>query len=134
MGRWREAPEGPAPEGLAPDGLAIQSVAALHAKAVPAQVVMPARWTHQSSRRVRLEPPLVLAPVPDPVLGSEHPPPSLVVEHAQVAHRDPERARLQAPRAPFLDQEPVSDLRFRERIYRHAAEYADSPLLESNRL
>ena len=76
---------------------AIEAVAALHAEAVPAQVVVPARRADQSPRRIRLQPPLVLPSVPDAVLGSEHPAATFAVQHGKVSHREPERARLQAP-------------------------------------
>ena len=106
--------------------LSIQSVAALHAKAVPAQVVMAARGAHQPARRVRLKPALSLAPVPDPVLWTEHPAPTFAVEHSEVAHRKAEGARLQRSRAAFFDQVPVPRLSFGKWVDGHAEKVADS--------
>ena len=113
---------------------AIQPVAALDAEAVPSQIVVSARRADQAARRVCLQPPLVLPPVPDPVLRAQHPPPAFAVEHGQVAHGDPEGTRLQASDAPLLDERVVADLGFRERVDCHAGEYAATRLLESNRL
>src|SRR5437667_11890157 len=90
--------------------LAVQPLPTFHAEAVPSQVVMSARRTHEAARRIGLQPELVLAPVPDAVLRSEHPSPAFAVEHRQVAHGDAIRARLELSGAPLLDQELVSDL------------------------
>ena len=95
---------------------------ALHAEAVPAEIVMPTGRADQPPRRIRLQPSLVLSPVPDPILGSEHPAPALVVEHREIAYGDPERTRLQVADAPFFDQELVATLCFGEWIYRHRSE------------
>ena len=103
--------------------LPIQPLAALHAKAVAPQVVMPARWADQPARRISLQPALVLTPVPDPVLRSEHPAPALAVQHCEIANGDSEGARLKVPRAPLLDEKLVSDLCVREGIHSHAGEY-----------
>lgn len=88
-----------------------------------AEVVVAARRANEAARRIGLQPALVFAPVPDPVLGPEHPPAALAVEHREVAYSDPERARLHVAGAPFLEQIPVSDLRFGEWIDSHAGEY-----------
>ena len=95
-------------------------MATLHTEAVPAKVVVPTRRTHQPSRRIGLQPPFVLAPVPDSVLRPKRPSPSFAVQHREVAHRDAERSSLQVADAPFLDQELVADLRFGKRIDSHA--------------
>jgi len=94
-------------------------MAALHAEAVASQVVVSARRADEAARWIRLQPPLVLAAVPDAVLGPQHPPPALAVEHREVADRDAKRARLQVADASLLDQEPVSDLCFGEWIDSH---------------
>jgi hypothetical protein len=112
---WREAPER-LESFLA---RAVQAVAALHAEAVPPQVVMATRRTDEPAGRIRLEPSLVLAAVPDTVLGPEHPPPALAVEHSKIAHRDAKRTWLQVADAAFLDQELVTDLCFSEWIDGH---------------
>jgi len=83
------------------------------------KVVVPARRTYESARRVRLQPSLVLAPVPDAILRSKHPSPALAVEDREIAHRDAKRTRLQVADAPFLDQELVTDLCFSEWIDGH---------------
>jgi hypothetical protein len=132
MGRWRRSRRRGAPEGLLPiygevaaqppegTGLAaVQAVAALDAEAVPAQVVVAARWTDQAPRWVGLQPALVLAPVPDAVLRTEHPSTSFVVEHREVADRDPERAGLKIAHASLLGEELVAVLRIGERIDSH---------------
>jgi hypothetical protein len=83
-----------------------------------------ARGAHQPARRVGLQPALALATVPDAILGTEHPPPSLAVEDCQVAHRQPEGPRLQAAAPTFLDQRAVANLGIRERINSHAESIA----------
>jgi hypothetical protein len=104
--------------------LSIQTLPALDAETVPSEVVVSARRADQASRRVRLQPPLVLAPVPDPVLGSQHPPASFAVQNGQVTHGEPECPRLKAARAPLVDEELVADLGFGERIDCHAQSIA----------
>jgi hypothetical protein len=84
---------------------------------------MPARRTHESPRRVRLQPAFVLTAIPDAVFGTEHPAPPFVVEHGEVANGDPEGARLQISHAPFFDEELVAGLRFGEGIDGHGREY-----------
>jgi hypothetical protein len=90
---------------------------------VPPEVVVSARRAHQPARRIGLEPALVLTPIPDPILRTEHPSPSLVVEDGEVAHRDSERTRLQVADAPLLNEVFVANLGFAERIDRHGGEY-----------
>ena len=80
---------------------------------------MAARRTDEPARRVSLQPSLVLAPVPDPILGSEHPSPSLAVQDRQVADRDAKRAWLQVADTALLDEEFETNLSFRERIDGH---------------
>src|SRR5258708_12825766 len=87
--------------------LPIEPLPALHAKAVPPQVVMPARRTHQPPRRVCLQPPLVLAAIPDPVLGPQHPPATLPVEHGQVAGRDAQSPGREVSGLPLVPTEPL---------------------------
>ncbi len=82
----------------------VKPVPALDAEAVPPEVVMPARGAHEAAGRIGLQPPLVLAPVPDAVLGPQHPPVPLAVEHREVAHRKPERARRHAARAALIHE------------------------------
>ena len=92
---------------------------ALHAEAVPPKIVMAARRTDEAARRIGLEPSLVLAAVPDAILGPEHPAPALAVEHSKISHRDAKRTWLQVADAAFLDQELVTDLCFGEWIDGH---------------
>ncbi len=80
---------------------------------------MPARGTHEPARRIGLQPPLVLTPIPDAVFGPEHPAPAFAVEHREVAHSDAKRPRLQISDPAFLDEKRVADLRFGERIDSH---------------
>ena len=105
-------------------GLSIKPLSAFHAEAVPAQVVVTARGADKASRGIGLQPAFVLPPVPDSVLRPEHPAPPLAVEDREVAHRDPERPGLHVAGSALVDEVPVSDLRFREWIDRHAGEYA----------
>ena len=65
---------------------------------------MPAGGANEPPRGIRLQPPLVLASVPHAVLGSEHPPMPLAVEHREITYREPKCARLQPAVAPLLDQ------------------------------
>jgi hypothetical protein len=99
--------------------VAVQPMPALHTEAVPPEVVMPARRADQPPRRIRREPPLVLAPVPDPILGSKHPPMSLAVQHSEVAHGEPERPRLQGAVAALGDKSLVVKLGLGEGIDSH---------------
>lgn len=80
---------------------------------------MPARTADEAARRIRLQPPLVLAAVPDPILGAEHPAPPFAVQNGEVAHGDTEGAGLERAGAPLLDQVAVPGLGFCERIDRH---------------
>ena len=100
--------------------LAVQSMPALHAEAVSAEIVMSAGWAHEPARWVGLKPPLVLAPIPDSILGPQHPASSFAVENREIAHRDAERARLQISDAPLLDEELVANLCIGERVDCHA--------------
>src|SRR5579859_2008438 len=109
MSRGRRHP------GLPP----VESLPALHAEAVPAEVVVPAMGAHQPPRRIGLQPALVLAPVPHAVLGTEHPPVALAVEHGEIAHGQPERARLQAAVPALIHERPISDLRLGEGVHSH---------------
>ena len=86
---------------------------------MPAQIVMPAVSADEPARRISLQPPLMLAAVPDSVFGSQHPAMSLAVEHSEIAHREPERSRLQIARASVRDQRSISRLGFGEWIDRH---------------
>jgi len=83
-----------------------------------------------------LQPALALAPVPDAVFGAEHPPPALAVQDCEVANGDPEGSRLKAPHTAFLDQVPVTQLGFRERVDSHPQSmYRDGlPALERCRI
>ena len=80
---------------------------------------MAARRADKAPRRVRLQPALALAAVPDTVFGTKHPPATFAVQDRKVAHGDPERPRLERPDPALLDQVPVSQLGFRERVNSH---------------
>jgi hypothetical protein len=95
---------------------------------------MSARRTNQPARGVGLQPPLVLAPVPDPIFWSKHPAPAFAVQHCEIAHRDPKGARLKVSNASLFDEKLVTDLRFCERIDSHAGEYGTPDEVVSNRL
>src|SRR5215813_1997814 len=97
----------------------VEPFSTFHAVAVAPQVVVPAVRAHEAARWVGLEPALVLAAVPDPVLRSEHPAMTLAVEHGQIAHREPERTSLQTARSPLRDQRFVPGLGFGEWIDGH---------------
>ena len=88
---------------------------------------MTARCAHEPARRVRLQPALALAPVPDPILRAEHPSPSLSVEHSEVTHRKSERSGLEPAVAALLDQVAISGLGVRKWIDRHAESIATLP-------
>ncbi len=87
---------------------------------------MAARGAHEPARRVRLQPSLSLAPIPDPIFRTEHPAATLAVEHRKVAHRKPKRARLQRSGAALFDQQSIPRLSFRKWIDGHAEKVADS--------
>jgi len=99
--------------------LPVEPLPALHAEAVPAEVVVPAVGAHQAAWRVGLQPALVLAPVPHTVLRSDHPAVPFAVEDREVAHREPERAGLQATVAALIHQRAISDLRLGEGVHSH---------------
>lgn len=80
---------------------------------------MAARSTDQSSRRVCLQPPLALSAVPDAVLGTEHPAPSLAVQDSEVADREPKSAGLKAAIATLVDQQAIARLGVGKRIDSH---------------
>src|SRR6266581_5695085 len=80
---------------------------------------MPAVSANEPARRISLQPPLMLAAVPDSVLWSQHPAMSLAVEHGEIPHREPERSRLQTARAPVRDERSISRLGLGEWIDRH---------------
>jgi hypothetical protein len=106
--------------------LSIQSVAALDTEAVSAQVVMAARGADKPARRIRLQPALTFAPVPDPILRTEHPAPAFAVEHREVSHRKPKRARLQRSGAALFDQQSIPRLSFGKWVDGHSEKVADS--------
>ena len=83
-----------------------------------------AGWADQPSGWVRLKPALAFSPIPDAVLGTKHPSPALAVEDGQVAHSEPERARLETPGTPLLHQASVTELSIRERIDCHGESIA----------
>ena len=85
---------------------------------------MAARCADQASRRVRLQPPLALAPIPDAVLGTEHPAPTLAVQNREVAHREPKGSRLHAAVATLVHQQAIASLGVREWIHSHAESIA----------
>jgi hypothetical protein len=80
---------------------------------------MPARRADETSRRIRLQPPLAFAPIPDAILRTEHPSAAFAVEDREVAHRDPERSRRQAAIAPLVDEQLVSRFGIGKRIDGH---------------
>jgi hypothetical protein len=86
---------------------------------VPPQVVVPARRAHDASRRVRLQPPLALSPVPDPVLRPQHPPLPLAIQDCKVPHGNAKRPRLEDSGAALLDQVAITQLSFGEWIDSH---------------
>ena len=90
---------------------------------------MPARGTDEAARRIGLQPSLVLAPVPDTVLGPEHPTPALAVEHRKIAHGDAKRAWLEVAGSPLFDEVLEANFSFRERIHSHGGDYGDSTLI-----
>src|SRR5437899_6723344 len=82
----------------------VESFSAFHAVAVAAQIVMAAVRADEPARGISLQPPFMLAAVPDSVLRSQHPAVALAVQHREIANREPERTRLQIAGAPLDDQ------------------------------
>ncbi len=80
---------------------------------------MPAVGADQTAGRIRLQPPLVLAPVPHSIFRTEHPPMALAVEHGEVAHGQPERARRQTAVPALVHQRSISDLCLGEGVDGH---------------
>jgi hypothetical protein len=80
---------------------------------------MAARRAHETSRWVCLQPPLALSPVPDAVLGTEHPSPPFAVQDREVADRKPKGSGLKTAVATLVDQEAIARLGVRKRIDSH---------------
>ena len=80
---------------------------------------MPAVSADQAAGRVRLQPPLVLAPIPHAILRTEHPSMALAVEHGQVPHGQPEGARRQTAIPALVHKRSISDLRLGEGVDGH---------------
>jgi hypothetical protein len=99
-------------------------VAALDTEAVATEVVVTAGWTHQTTRRVGLQPALAFAAVPDAILGAEHPTPPLAIKDRQVSYRQPERSGLQTAGAALLDEGAIAELGISERIDCHVESIA----------
>src|SRR5712692_977437 len=97
----------------------IEPLSAFHAVAVAAEIVMPAVRAYEPARGISLQPPFMLAAVPDPVLRSQHPAMALAVEDCEIANREPECARLQAASAPLRDQRAISRLGLGEWVDGH---------------
>ncbi len=80
---------------------------------------MAAVVAHEPPWRISLQPPLVLAPVPDPILGSEHPAAPFAVEHGEIPHRQPKRPCLERARATLVDESAITRFGFGEWIDGH---------------
>ncbi len=106
--------------------LSVKALSALDAEAVPAQVVVAAGRADEAARRIRLQPALIFAAVPDAVLRSENPAAPLAVEDGKVPDRHPERSGQDAPGVPLFDERSIADLGFGERIDCHAESIARS--------
>ena len=85
---------------------------------------MAAGRTDQPARRIRLQPALVFAAVPDAVFGAQHPAASLAVQHRKVSDRQPERSRQHPARASLFNEDLEADLSFGKRIDCHAESIA----------
>jgi hypothetical protein len=115
--------------------LPVQTLPAFDTEAVSPQVVMTARWADEPSGRIGLQPAFALAAVPDAVLRTQHPPPALTVQDGQVAYRQPECSRLEAPHTALLDQVAIASLGVSERVHGHAQSIArDGPYRLGRRL
>src|SRR5216683_1468890 len=106
--------------------LSVEPRSAFDAKAMTSEVVMAARCAHEASRWVGLQPSLALAPVPDAVLGTEHPTAPFAVEDRKVANREPEGSGLKAAVATLVDQQAISGFGISERIHSHRESIARS--------
>jgi hypothetical protein len=104
--------------------LAIQALPAFDTEAVPSQVVVTARWTDETAGWIGLQPAFAFASVPDTVLGTKHPTPSLAIEDGEVAHCQTEGPRLKAPRPALLHEVVISRLGLGEWIDSHAQSIA----------
>ena len=92
---------------------------------------MAAGRAHKAARRVRLQPTLILSPVPDSVFGPKHPAAPFAVEHREVSDRQPECTREQVASSAFFRQVLVADFSFSERIDSHAESIARKRVVES---
>jgi hypothetical protein len=97
----------------------VKPFSAFHAVAVAAEIVMPAVRANEPARGIGLQPPFVLAAVPDSVLRSQHPAMALTIEDCEIANREPERTGLQTAGAPLRDQRSISGLGLGEWVDRH---------------
>ncbi len=92
---------------------------------------MSARCAHKTSRWVCLQPALTLSAVPDAVLRTEHPAPTLAVQDREVADREPKGPGLEAAVATLVDQEAIARLGVGERIDSHGESIARSRVAHS---
>lgn len=75
-----------------------------------------------------MQPALTLAAVPDSVFGTKHPPASFAIQDREVSDGNAERSCLECPHAALLDEAPVSQLGFRERIDCHEVSMSEPPV------
>src|SRR5713226_3894320 len=61
----------------------VQPFSAFHAVAVAAEIVMTAERAYEPAWGISLQPPFMLAAVPDSVLRAQHPAMALAVEHCE---------------------------------------------------
>ncbi len=87
---------------------------------------MAARCAHEASRWVCLQPAFALSPVPDAILGTEHPAPPFAVKDREVADREPESSGLEAAVATLVDQQAIARLGVGKRIDSHKQSIAGS--------
>lgn len=85
---------------------------------------MAARCAHKASRWVCLQPALALSAVPNAVLRTEHPAPPLAIQDREVADREPESSGLETAVATLIDEQAITRLGVRERIYSHGESIA----------
>jgi hypothetical protein len=71
-----------------------------------------------------LQPTLTLSPIPDAVLGTEHPAPTLAVQDREVTDREPKSSGLEAAVATLVDQNSITSLSVSKRIDSHGESIA----------
>src|SRR5207244_4961356 len=114
---WRSPWRSTSPPTASPRTLgSLELRPALHAEAVPVEVVVSAGAADQPPWRLRLHPAVPVPPVPDAVLRAQRPFAALAVEDAQLTHRGAKAAGIEPALLALLEELSVLQLGLPKRI------------------